>query len=190
MSLTIHSLLFDVWCLVGALYLASAPFTRPTRIGEPLSHRILPIFGACAGLILLFSANLPLGMLNTVVFAPTRHSIATGVTLCLCGWTLAVWARLQLSQNWSAWVTLREDHELVQKGPYAVLRHPIYSGFLLAFLGMAILNGLLRSLLGFALIALTWHYKARSEERLMQHAFGPAYDEYRSRTGSMVPRLR
>jgi protein-S-isoprenylcysteine O-methyltransferase Ste14 len=67
---------------------------------------------------------------------------------------------------------------------------PDLQRFLLAVLGTAIINGLLRSLLGFALIALTWHDKALSEERLMQHAFSPAYDKYRSRTGSMVPRLR
>ena len=97
--LVVHFLLLNVWCFVGAIYLGSARFTRPTR-------------------------------------------------------------------------------------------HPIYSGFLLAVLGTAIINGLLRSLLGFALIALTWHDKALSEERLMQHAFSPAYDKYRSRTGSMVPRLR
>jgi protein-S-isoprenylcysteine O-methyltransferase Ste14 len=190
MTLSIHTLLLDAWLVIGALYLGSAPFTRATQVSEPLLKRLPHMLGGCLGLLMLFSPRFPTDFLNRSIIPPTRAAILTGFSLCLLGWALSVWARLQLSENWSAWVTLRHGHQLVQRGPYAIVRHPIYSGLLLALLGTAIVDGRLRSLLGVALIAVVWRFKSRSEERLMQVAFGHAYDDYRARTGAMLPRLR
>jgi protein-S-isoprenylcysteine O-methyltransferase Ste14 len=170
--------------------MGSAPFTRTTIVSQPLSSRIPHILAAAIGLALIFSPHLPLSLLNHVVIEPTQTSLLTGIMLCLIGWTIAVWARLQLSENWSAWVTLGNGHQLIQKGPYAIVRHPIYSGLLLALAGTAVVDGLLRSILGVLLIAIYWYYKSLSEDQLLHYAFGSAYDEYRSRTGALVPRLR
>ena len=85
---------------------------------------------------------------------------------------------------------LKQGHELIPSGPYARVRHPIYSGIALAMIGTAVFVGEWRALLG-AVILIVGHWqKARREEALLASKFGPAYEEYRNRTGSLLPRLR
>src|SRR5215467_12702020 len=75
-----------------------------------------------------------------------------GVALTAIGLGFTVWARVQLGRFWSGTVTLKEGHELVRTGPYAVTRHPIYTGLLLALIGSAMARGTLGGLLGLVLL--------------------------------------
>jgi protein-S-isoprenylcysteine O-methyltransferase Ste14 len=84
---------------------------------------------------------------------------------------------------------LKEDHELIRSGPYAKVRHPIYSGVLLGAAGTALVQGKWRDILGIGLIFLAHSFKARKEEALMTRQFGSEYDEYRKQTGALIPRL-
>ena len=105
------------------------------------------------------------------------------------GVAFAIWARRHLGEFWSARVTLKEDHHLIQSGPYARVRHPIYSGLLLAMIGTALFVGEWRAALGVFLVFVGHWLKARREESLLATEFGAAYEEYRRRTGSLVPRM-
>jgi len=82
---------------------------------------------------------------------------------------------------------VKEGHELIQKGPYAVVRHPIYSGLMLATLGTAIAYGELSGFIGFAMVVVAWGYKSRLEEDAMAEQFGAQYQKYRSRVKALVP---
>ena len=113
-----------------------------------------------------------------------------GVVLTLAGLLFAIWARLYLGKNWSGLVQVKHDHELIRTGPYSFVRHPIYSGILLALLGTAVCRRNLWGFLGVALIWLGLWVKSRLEERFMVETFGAQYENYRRTTGAILPHLR
>jgi protein-S-isoprenylcysteine O-methyltransferase Ste14 len=116
--------------------------------------------------------------------------LALGVVsdcIVLAGVAFTVWARITLGSNWSAEVTFKRDHELIESGPYALARHPIYTGLLAMVLGTAINYGRFS---GFALLLALcggiW-WKAREEERIMSSHFPGAYAGYRERVRAVIP---
>lgn len=117
-------------------------------------------------------------------------TLALGVlTDCIvaAGAAFTVWARIALGRNWSAEVTFKQDHELIESGPYALVRHPIYTGLVAMALGTAINYG---RAIGFALfIGLCGGFwrKARQEERIMSRHFPAAYAEYKARARAIIP---
>lgn len=116
---------------------------------------------------------------------------ALGVLLCAAGLALAIWARSILGRNWSGFVVIKEDHELIQSGPYKVVRHPLYTGLILALIGTDL--ALLPTERGAALV-LVWliafYIKARAEERILIQEFGEQYSRYKKRvTAALIPFL-
>jgi protein-S-isoprenylcysteine O-methyltransferase Ste14 len=114
---------------------------------------------------------------------------ALSAALVIGGAAFTVWARVTLGRNWSAEVTFKEDHELIESGPYALARHPIYTGLIAMALGTAIDYG---RAIGFVLCVslccgLWW--KARAEERIMSTHFPDAYADYRRHVHAIVPYL-
>ena len=123
-------------------------------------------------------------LLLFVLFGIVRR---IGNLLTMAGLAVTLWARAVLGRNWSGTVVFKEDHELIQRGPYAYVRHPIYSGFLLMGLGTAVTYG---RLAGFVLLAagmMVFAVKSRAEERLMTSHFPEAYPEYRRRVKALIP---
>ena len=118
---------------------------------------------------------------------PGPVSADTGLALTLAGLGLANWARFQIGRNWSGLVELKQDHELIRSGPYSLVRHPIYSGFMLATFGTAIAYGQLRGFLSFVLILAAWGYKSRVEETFLIHQFGAEYERYRHEVKGLIP---
>jgi protein-S-isoprenylcysteine O-methyltransferase Ste14 len=119
-----------------------------------------------------------------------QRPLALGVVsdcIVLAGVAFTVWARITLGRNWSAEVTFKQDHELIESGPYALARHPIYTGLIFMALGTAINYG---RAIGFVLFlslcgGLWW--KARQEERIMSTHFPDAYAEYKTRVRAIIP---
>jgi protein-S-isoprenylcysteine O-methyltransferase Ste14 len=119
------------------------------------------------------------------------HSLilaAIGAVLFACGIALAVWARLHLGRNWGMPTTQRAEPELVTSGPYRYVRHPIYTGLLIAILGTALVNNLLGLIVVAVLIAY-FYYCGIIEERNLTATFPKAYPEYKSRTKMLIPFL-
>ena len=85
-------------------------------------------------------------------------------------------------------MTLKKDHELIRRGLYRSIRHPIYTGILLAMIGTALIKGHLRGCLGFAVILVTFYFKARREEKFLRQEFGPGFDEHMRNTGMFLPK--
>lgn len=118
------------------------------------------------------------------------RTLATGLlgdAVALAGLLLMLWARVILGGNWSGGVNLKQDHELIMRGPYRFVRHPIYSGLLLMFLGWAIWGGYVRDFVGWALALLLLWIKASAEEKLLTQHFGGGYREYKARVKALVP---
>jgi protein-S-isoprenylcysteine O-methyltransferase Ste14 len=101
------------------------------------------------------------------------------------GWT--VWARHTLGKNWSGRVTLKQNHELIQRGPYAWVRHPIYAGLLLFLFGTVLITGQLFSLIGLILSATGYWLKLQMEEELLKKAFPEEYVNYAHRVKRIFP---
>ncbi|MGH6985338.1 MAG: methyltransferase family protein [Caulobacteraceae bacterium] len=113
------------------------------------------------------------------------------VALAVLGFSLCWWARIHLGSLWSGWVSRKQDHRVIESGPYALVRHPIYSGVILAAAATAGLESRWTSLVGLALLIAGFWVKARIEERFLRSELGPqAYDAYAARTGMLIPFLR
>jgi protein-S-isoprenylcysteine O-methyltransferase Ste14 len=110
----------------------------------------------------------------------------TGVTLCLLGFGLAISARRHLGRNWGLPMSRKEQPELVTSGPYALIRHPIYTGLILAMLGSAIGANVFWALL-LVPVGAYFIYSARREETVMLQLFPEQYAAYMVRTGMLAP---
>jgi protein-S-isoprenylcysteine O-methyltransferase Ste14 len=111
-----------------------------------------------------------------------------GVALCLAGMALAVWARIYLGSNWGMPMTFKENPELVTTGPYGWVRHPIYTGFLLAMFGSALVGGI-SWFIWLVFTSAYFTYSATTEERMMEAQFPNIYPGYKQRTKMLIPFL-
>lgn len=111
------------------------------------------------------------------------------VTDCifLAGAAFTIWARITLGRNWSPEVAFKQDQELIERGPYAIVRHPIYTGLLVMALGTAINYGQASGFVLFALLSVGAWLKSRQEEKLMTDHFPDAYPAYRHRVRALIP---
>lgn len=176
--------LWAVWAAywVGAAFLNRKPSLRRESTGSWLSWRLLTV----AAWILLFAPVSVAGLGQRFV-PSTDFGSSLGLALCLAGLLYSVWARRVLGSNWSSVVTVKDQHQLIQRGPYAYTRHPIYTGILSAALGTALVAGQWRALLGLACLAAAFQLKLSVEERFMREQFGERYDAYAARVKRLLP---
>lgn len=109
-----------------------------------------------------------------------------GALFCALGIGLAIWARVHLGRNWSSFPTVKEGHELVTSGPYAVVRHPIYSGLLLAMIGTMLTLGTIWLCI-FLSAGVIFVLRVKREETLMLKQFPESYPAYQKRTKALIP---
>jgi protein-S-isoprenylcysteine O-methyltransferase Ste14 len=187
MQADLHLYIEAVWIAVGVVWIAGAARTKRTARVQTAVSRWLHLGLAAAAFTLVFRPELGLGPLGRR-FVPASAAVAyTGLALTISGAAFAIWARLLLGRNWSAVVTIKEGHRMVRTGPYAVVRHPIYSGFLLALLGTSLAFGEVRCLAGFAVAFVAWWTKSRLEEKFLEREFGSEYAVYRQHVKALVP---
>ena len=180
-----------MWVAWAAVWMLWALRTKQARQRLKLSEALPYMVPTAIGAYLALADAKVLRMLGLwqLRIAPVPGVMDLGVALTAAGLLFAIWARLYLGQNWSGLVTVKHDHELVRTGPYCFVRHPIYSGILLALVGTSLCR---RNLWGFAGVAFVWlglWIKSRLEERFMAETFGAEYDEYRRTTGALIPRV-
>lgn len=176
------------WLVFGVYWVAGALRVKQKRKREPAGQALARIVLLCVAFVLFYSGDPRFGVLNER-FVPHREWIrALGATLTVAGVVFAIWARYHIGQYWSGAVALKVDHQLIRTGPYARIRHPIYTGILLALTGTTLLIGEYRALLALVMwfVGLAW--KASREEKLLAGEFGPAFDEHKRLTGFFLPR--
>jgi protein-S-isoprenylcysteine O-methyltransferase Ste14 len=110
-----------------------------------------------------------------------------GLAVDLAGIALAIWARLTLGSNWSGLITVKADHELIRTGPYALVRHPIYTGLLAASVGTALTIGRVAAYLGAASCLVAILMRVHGEDALMAEQFPASHSAYRDRTKALIP---
>ena len=160
---------------------------KSTKQSETAWERVQHIVPVLAAFWLLFESNW--SVLNLRPFPETPAVLWIGVLLTALGVGNSVWARLSLGANWSGMVTLKKGHELVRKGLYRWIRHPIYTGILLGFVGTALIKGHVRGWVGLAILWASFYFKARREERFLRQEFGEGFEEHARQTGMFLPKL-
>ena len=172
--------IFIIWAISG--------LTAKDTVGSRSDARArLLVWGVWLGWFLLFSRGSRFEWLAERIFPMGPASAYTGFALTAVGLGFALWARLAIGRNWGGLITVQEGHKVVRTGPYAIVRHPIYSGFMLATFGTAIVFGQVAGLIATALVVLSWGYKSRLEERFMIEQFGSEYEDYRHQVKALIP---
>jgi len=176
------------WVVFIVVWFIAAWFAKRTveRSGTSLRW----IVGIVA-ILLVATRSGWMGLANGVSLwrvSPGLAVVATAVTAA--GLSVALWARAALGRNWSGAVVLKEQHDLIDRGPYAFVRHPIYTGVLLMVLGTVTVAGTTAGVTVFATMVAGLIVKARREERLLTTHFPALYPRYRARVRArLIPIL-
>ena len=175
------------WVAVAALWFVMAFATKRTARRMPRGALLQHILVLALSFDLLFADYFRVGVLR-VRFVPEAEWLQwMGCAATLAGIAFIVWARFTLGRNWSGTVEVKQEHTLVRRGPYALVRHPIYSGLSFGLLGTAVICGEVRCLLGALLAFFEWKRKSLIEERFMIEQFGRDYVEYRREVKALIP---
>jgi protein-S-isoprenylcysteine O-methyltransferase Ste14 len=176
-----------LWLVFIAVWIAMARGGKAVAERESLYSRLSHYLPLALAIYLLAAPHVPVGALNGR-FAPlTLWLVQLGAALALAGVAFAIWARMRIAGNWSSDVTLKHDHELIVDGPYRFVRHPIYTGILLALFGTALAMGEWRALLAVVLAGAAFWRKLGIEECVMRRQFGDAYTRYAERVPALIP---
>lgn len=179
-----------MWLAWLAYWRISAADVKAARRFEPAWSRALHFVPLLIAAVLLAIGSYPEGGWLFHRFLPRGPArFWTGAGLTALGLAYACWARVHLGRNWSGAVSVKQDHELIRSGPYALVRHPIYSGLLLAVLGTVIALGQWRGVVALVIVLLALWRKLRLEERWMVETFGESYQRYRERSAALIPYL-
>jgi protein-S-isoprenylcysteine O-methyltransferase Ste14 len=176
-----------IWVAFMVFWQIKSTNTKTTQRLEPAASRVLRALVFLVAIALLFFTNIPLPWLYIHLWPSGLVPFWVGAAVNVAGLLFAVWAREHLGKNWSRSVTIKQGHELITSGPYALVRHPIYTGILVGFLGTAIAISQVRGFVVCALIFFALWLKFRMEEQWMRVQFGETYAAYAHRTAALVP---
>lgn len=182
--MNIFELCWTVWLLI---WIAVSSWTKRTRRREGVASWMLHMLPLTLAAVLLVDDRMSMGVLQLTVvpYLPVYYWV--GFALTACGLAFTVGARVYLGSNWSGSVQVKANHELVRRGPYRWVRHPIYTGLLAAFLGSGLALDEWRGLLAFVIVFAGLWYKLKLEERWMIETFGDSYLDYRKHSKALIP---
>lgn len=173
-----------IWCCWLIYWVSSSVGSKPQVWRESTLSRALQTLPISIGGLFILCPDLGWPVFDTHVAAP--QSVLGAFLLC-GGLLFTIWARVCLGENWSADVAIRERHELVCRGPYKIVRHPIYTGGLVGCAGCVAMGAEWRGVVGWALVFGTLAFKSRLEEHRLFDVFGEQYTRYRAKVPALVP---
>jgi protein-S-isoprenylcysteine O-methyltransferase Ste14 len=191
--------IFIPWDLWIVSWMAASLWTARTIKRRGISGQLLYRSLTFSGFVLLLApvlrrsgdhlvlANWP-GILGERFWIPPLAIGWSMVALAAAGFLFAWWARIYLGRLWSGSITRKEGHKVIDTGPYAIVRHPIYTGIYMAAIATVVTMGTLHAIVGAALLIVGYWVKARTEERFLREELGAEiYDSYRRRVPMLVP---
>ena len=187
MDLLARNIISSCWGVFMVVWLLAAIFTKRTVYRESRIQRIGYMAPVLIGAWLVFRGYRLSFPFNLQIIPHTDPVLVVAAVLCICGVSLCLWARAVLGRNWSGTVTLKEDHELIVRGPYRLVRHPIYTGLLTMMAGTAMAHGHLGGMLGVVIVFVSLWIKSSYEEEVMGRQFPDQYSAYRERVRRIIP---
>jgi protein-S-isoprenylcysteine O-methyltransferase Ste14 len=180
-----------VWIAWFVSWWLAAGWSNPT-VNQPEAGREIPYRLVVIAGIILLAGLYPHRFSSELVLWRTGVTLGWAmVALAVAGILFMWWARIHLGKLWSAGVQLKADHHVVETGPYRLVRHPIYTGIIVAGFASAILRGTVVGFLGALLMTVSWYIKARMEEGFLREQLGAEnYDAYARRVPMLVPFLK
>ncbi len=183
---------FTQTCLVldavfSAYWLWAARRVKKAAQRQSHGSRALHITLFVASYLLAFFPFPSWGFLDLRLVPPSTFWGLLGVAICAAGLTFGFWARVTLGKNWSGAVTIKEGHELIQRGPYRLARHPMYTGILTSLLGAALTTGKAGNFFGPVLLLFAFTRKMAMEESYLTRHFGNRYLDYSKRVKRLIP---
>ncbi len=175
------------WGALVVVWIVGMFFSKPTARHSSYASRLVLFGPALVVYLLAVSHAIPISWLELRVWPQTHATAGAGLALTMLGCCFAIWARVTLGSNWSSMPNVKREHELIVRGPYRLVRHPIYSGLLLGVAGAAVATGRLVLILAFFLAFVTYFVKMRQEEGLMLETFPEDYPAYRRRVKALIP---
>ena len=186
-----YSLAIDVirgcWIILTIVWILAAVSTKRSVYRESRVGRLRYSIALVAGCFLLFRGDRMVYPLNVRIIAQMDAIALAGAILCVAGLAFCIWARVALGSNWSGTITLKEKHELIVRGPYRLVRHPIYTGLLAMVFATLIVLGHIAGVIGAVLIFLSFWIKLSTEEEVMLKQFGNEYVAYQQRVRRLIP---
>ena len=175
------------WGAFMVVWVLAALFTKRTVYHESAARRLRYMIPIALGCYLVFRGYRFGPPFNIHIIPQTDAILVAAAILCLCGLGFCFWARAVLGRNWSGTVTLKENHELIVRGPYRLVRHPIYTGLLAMLIATAIEQGHIAGMIGVILVFISFWIKLSSEEEVMRKQFPDQYAAYRERVKRIIP---
>lgn len=183
-------LIFWLWWGWALYWMLSALRNKATQRRESLASRLAHGLPLALGAGLLAWPHPRWTVLAWRLWPPSPAAYWIGVALVIAGLAFAIWARVRLGGNWSGTVTVKQGHELIRSGPYAYVRHPIYTGLITALLGSSIASGTVHAVIGLAIIVAAFVRKSRIEEEFMRETFPGEYPHYSTEVPALLPFTR
>jgi protein-S-isoprenylcysteine O-methyltransferase Ste14 len=175
------------WILFAVIWLLAAFATKQSVYKESRAQRLRYTIPILLGGFLLAKGRRLSDPLNHRVIPHVDALAWIGVVLCIAGLIFCIWARFTLGRNWSGVVTLKGGHELITSGPYALVRHPIYTGLLTMFVATVIVLGHVAGIIAMPFVFVSFWVKLRHEEKLMLKKFPNEYAAYQQRVKRLIP---
>ena len=189
MSESIHTGLKICWVIISLVWVISGFTTKQVKSQEPRYQRFIQYW---LPLLVAFYLLGPGEWFGHSLLRENfvSHSNLVGIIGLVCGilgTAIACWSRIRLGRNWSLAVQQKQDHELITSGIYSVVRHPIYTGLLMLFIGNGIIVGDYRAILAVIIVFISFWFKLKKEEQLLIETFGDRYITYKQHTKALIP---
>lgn len=182
-------LVLACWALWAGYWWYSAQSVKAIRERQTSRSRARYVVVMLGAMALMLGDYHRVPVLGRMVLPTSIPLDWAGVVICWAGAAFAVWARVTLAGNWSGVVSLKHDHEIVNRGPYGYVRHPIYTGILMMFLGSSLLELNVARALAVVLAFVSFSIKSRQEESLLGTHFPETYPAYAAQTRRLIPYL-
>ena len=176
-----------LWIFFWSYWGLSSLHTGKTEYAESKISRLFHLGMIGSAFAVVAFDRFHTGPLAWSILPESRLVLLTGTIITALGLAFAVWARMQLGINWSGAIAMKADQQLIQTGPYAIVRHPIYTGIVMGVLGTAIAIDGLRGILAIVLIFIAYFRKIWIEEKWLVNQFGSEYIQYQLKVKALIP---